>query len=71
MVVSSTWQGQTSFQRMVGFEPKPTILSVVKLDDLTSVGVDFEVDANVLDSYSGCRRIRMTSSPIPTQLPWK
>jgi DNA polymerase II small subunit len=41
MVVSSTWQGQTSFQRMVGFEPKPAILSVVKLDDLTSVGVDF------------------------------
>jgi len=41
MLVSSTWQGQTSFQRMVGFEPKPAILSVVKLDDLTSVGVEF------------------------------
>ena len=36
MVVSSTWQAQTSFQKMVGFEPKPSILSLVKLDDLDS-----------------------------------
>ena len=41
MIVSSTWQSQTSFQRMVGFEPKPAILSIVKLDTLESLGVYF------------------------------
>ena len=41
MIVSSTWQSQTSFQRMVGFEPKPAILSIVKLDTLESMGVFF------------------------------
>ena len=41
MVVSSTWQAQTSFQKMVGFEPKPSILSVVKLDTLESAAVHF------------------------------
>jgi len=41
MVVSSTWQSQTSFQKMVGFEPKPSILSVVKLDTLDSAAVHF------------------------------
>lgn len=41
MVVSSTWQAQTSFQKMVGFEPKPSILSLVKLDDLDSAAIHF------------------------------
>jgi len=41
MIVSSTWQSQTSFQRMVGFEPKPAILSLVKLDTLESIGIHF------------------------------
>jgi len=41
MVVSSTWQSQTSFQKMVGFEPKPSILSLVKLDTLESAAVHF------------------------------
>ncbi len=41
MVVSSTWQSQTSFQRMVGFEPKPSILSLVKLDTLESKAIHF------------------------------
>jgi DNA polymerase II small subunit len=41
MIVSSTWQSQTSFQKMVGFEPKPSILSVVKLDTLESSAVHF------------------------------
>ncbi len=41
LIVSSTWQGQTSFQKMVGFEPKPAIVSVVKLDDMSAVSVGF------------------------------
>ena len=41
MVVSSTWQSQTSFQKMVGFEPKPSILSLIKLDTLESASVHF------------------------------
>ena len=41
LIVSSTWQGQTSFQKMVGFEPKPAIVSVVKLDDGTAATVNF------------------------------
>jgi len=41
LIVSSTWQGQTSFQKMVGFEPKPAIVSVIKLDDMSSLSVDF------------------------------
>ena len=31
MVHSSTWQNQTDFQRMLGFQPKPCILTVVNL----------------------------------------
>ena len=41
LIVSRTWQGQTSFQKMVGFEPKPAIVSVIKLDDMSSLSVDF------------------------------
>jgi DNA polymerase II small subunit len=41
LIVSSTWQGQTSFQKMVGFEPKPAIVSVVKLDDGEAATVNF------------------------------
>jgi len=41
LIVSSTWQGQTSFQKMVGFEPKPAIVSIVKLDDGSAATVNF------------------------------
>jgi len=41
LIVSSTWQGQTSFQKMVGFEPNPAIVSVVKLDDGEAATVNF------------------------------
>ena len=41
MVHSSTWQDQTDFQRMLGFQPKPCILSVVNLHTFATESVNF------------------------------
>ena len=41
MVHSSTWQNQTDFQRMLGFQPKPCILTVVNLHTFATASVPF------------------------------
>ncbi len=41
MVHSSTWQDQTDFQRMLGFQPKPCILTVVKLHTYATASIPF------------------------------
>ena len=41
MVHSSTWQDQTDFQRMLGFQPKPCILTVVNLHTFASESIEF------------------------------
>ncbi len=41
MVHSSTWQDQTDFQRMLGFQPKPCILTVVNLHTYASEAIHF------------------------------
>jgi len=41
MVHSSTWQDQTDFQRMLGFQPKPCILTVVNLHTFATESVSF------------------------------
>ena len=41
MVHSSTWQDQTDFQRMLGFQPKPCILTVVNLHTFATESIDF------------------------------
>ena len=38
---SSTWQDQTDFQRMLGFQPKPCILSVVNLHTFATASIPF------------------------------
>tara|TARA_B100000959_G_scaffold282413_1_gene348737 strand:- start:3234 stop:4856 length:1623 start_codon:yes stop_codon:yes gene_type:complete len=41
IVHSSTWQDQTDFQRMLGFQPKPCILTVVNLHTYAYHSIDF------------------------------
>ena len=41
LVHSSTWQDQTSYQRMLGFQPKPCILTVVNLHTHATASVPF------------------------------
>ena len=41
MVHSSTWQDQTDFQRMLGFQPKPCILTVVNLHTYATASIPF------------------------------
>ena len=41
MVHSSTWQDQTSYQRMLGFQPKPCMLTVVNLQTHASTTIPF------------------------------
>ena len=41
MVHSSTWQDQTDFQRMLGFQPKPCILTVVNLHTFATASINF------------------------------
>ena len=41
MVHSSTWQDQTDFQRMLGFQPKPCILTVVNLHTFATESISF------------------------------
>ena len=33
LICSSTWQDQTSYQRMLGFQPKPCMLTIVNLEE--------------------------------------
>ena len=41
LVCSSTWQDQTSYQRMLGFQPQPCILTVVNLKTHASASIPF------------------------------
>ena len=41
LVHSSTWQDQTDFQRMLGFQPKPCILTVVNLHTFATASIPF------------------------------
>ena len=41
MIHSSTWQDQTDFQRMLGFKPKPCILTIVNLHTYATESVHF------------------------------
>ena len=41
LVCSSTWQDQTSYQRMLGFQPKPCMLTVVNLGTHKSISIPF------------------------------
>ena len=41
MVHSSTWQDQTDFQRMLGFQPKPCILTIVNLHTYATESINF------------------------------
>jgi DNA polymerase II small subunit len=41
LVCSSTWQDQTSYQRMLGFQPKPCMLTVINLQSHKSVSIPF------------------------------
>ena len=41
MVHSSTWQDQTDFQMMLGFKPKPCILTVVNIDSFSTTSIHF------------------------------
>ena len=41
LIHSSTWQNQTDFQRMLGFQPKPCILSVVNLHTFAEASIPF------------------------------
>ena len=41
LVHSSTWQDQTSYQRMLGFQPKPCILTVVNLHTHATASIPF------------------------------
>ena len=38
---SSTWQDQTDFQKMLGFQPKPCILSIVNLHTFATFAIPF------------------------------
>ncbi len=41
IVQSSTWQDQTDYQRMLGFQPKPCILTVINLHTHASASIPF------------------------------
>jgi DNA polymerase II small subunit len=41
LVCSSTWQDQTSYQKMLGFQPKPCILTVVNLGTHKTASIPF------------------------------
>ena len=41
MVHSSTWQDQTDFQMMLGFKPKPCILTIVNLNSFSTSSIQF------------------------------
>ena len=41
LVCSSTWQDQTSYQRMLGFQPKPCILTIVNLQSHATTSIPF------------------------------
>jgi DNA polymerase II small subunit len=41
IVHSSTWQNQTDYQRMLGFQPKPCILTVVNLHTHATASIPF------------------------------
>ena len=41
IVHSSTWQDQTDFQRMLGFQPKPCILTVINLHTYATASIPF------------------------------
>jgi len=41
MIHSSTWQDQTDYQRMLGFQPKPCILTVVNLHTHATASIPF------------------------------
>jgi len=41
LVHSSTWQDQTNYQRMLGFQPKPCILTVINLHTHESASIPF------------------------------
>ena len=41
LVCSSTWQDQTSYQRMLGFQPKPCMLSIVNLASHATTSIPF------------------------------
>lgn len=41
LICSSTWQDQTSYQRMLGFQPKPCILTVVNLGTHMTANIPF------------------------------
>ena len=41
LVCSSTWQDQTSYQRMLGFQPRPCMLTVVNLGTHATASIPF------------------------------
>ncbi len=41
LICSSTWQDQTSYQRMLGFQPKPCMLTVVNLGTHKTTAIPF------------------------------
>ena len=41
LVCSSTWQDQTAYQRMLGFQPKPCILTVINLKTHATASIPF------------------------------
>ncbi len=41
LVCSSTWQDQTSYQRMLGFQPKPCMLTIVNLGTHKTISIPF------------------------------
>ena len=41
LVCSSTWQDQTSYQRMLGFQPKPCMLTIVNLQSHATTSIPF------------------------------
>jgi len=41
LVHSSTWQNQTDYQRMLGFQPKPCILTIVNLHTHATASIPF------------------------------
>ena len=41
LICSSTWQDQTSYQRMLGFQPKPCMLTIVNLKSHATTSIPF------------------------------
>ena len=41
LIQSSTWQDQTSYQRMLGFQPQPCILTIINLKTHASASIPF------------------------------